>query len=162
MRLELVQPWLRREWELGRDGEVVGTLRINLFRRGAAAEVAGRPLTIKREGGIRSEYAVHDDATDERLARFRSERMHHVLELGDRTAEWKRLGWREGHGFVAPDGDLLLRGKVFSGIARTNGEIEVADELPEEDALVAALVASYLLIRRTEDQAAASATAATG
>jgi hypothetical protein len=160
VRLAVVQPSLRREWELRRDGEVAATLRRHLFRRGATAELAGRPLMIKREGGLRSEYAVLDATTGEQLARFRPERTHHVLELRDRTVQWRRLGRREGHGFVGAGGEPLLRAKVSSGIARTNGEVEVADELPEEEALVAALLAAYLLIRRAEEASSAGATAA--
>ena len=160
MRLAVVQPSIRREWELRRDGEAAATLRPHLFRRGAAAELSGRRLTIKREGGLRSEYAVRDATTGEQLARFRPERTHHVLELGERTVRWRRLGHREGHGFVGAHGEPLLRAKVSSRIAKTNGEVEVADELPEQEALVAALLAAYLLIRRAEDASSAGATAA--
>lgn len=157
MKLDLVQPSLRRGWVLRRGDEVVATLRIPLFRRGAAADVAGRPLTIRREGGLRSEYAVRDAATDEQLARLRPRGLHHVLELGDRTAAWKRLGRGEGHGFVGPDGESLLRAKVSSGIVRTSGEVELADDVPEQEAPILALLASYLLIRKAEDQASAAA-----
>jgi hypothetical protein len=91
------------------------------------------------------------------LARVPPEGRRRLLELGDRAAEWKRLGRREGHGLVRPDGEPFLRAKVASGIARTTGEVEVAREVPAEDALVVALLASYLLIRKTEEEAASTA-----
>jgi hypothetical protein len=95
--------------------------------------------------------------TGEQLARFRPEGRHRILELGDQPAEWKHLGMGKGYGFVGPDGKPLLRAKVVSGIARTNGEVEVADDVPEQDALVAAVLASFLLIRKAEDTASAAA-----
>ncbi|MGB2876092.1 MAG: hypothetical protein WBB76_11550 [Gaiellaceae bacterium] len=161
MKLALVQPSLRREWSLRRGDEIVATLWIPLFRRRAAAEVTGRRLTFEREGGLRSAYRISDAMTDEQLARFRPEGRHRFLELGDRRAEWKHLGRGQGYGFVGPDGEALLRAKVASGIARTNGEVEVADDLPEQDALVAAVLASFLLIRKAEETAAASSGAVT-
>jgi len=162
VKLDLVQPSLRREWHLTRDDEVVATLWIPLFRRGANAEVAGHRLAIKRAGGLRTAYVVTDEAIGELQAGFRPQRLGHVLELGDRTSDWRHLGWGKAYGFVGPDGEPWLRAKVSSGIARTNGEVDVADDLPEHDALIAALLASFLLIRKTEEQAAASSTAATG
>jgi hypothetical protein len=143
--------WLRR------GDDVVATLWIPLFRRRAAAEVAGRRLTFEREGGLRSAYLVRDELNGEQLARFRPEGRHRILELGDKPAEWKHLGLGKGYGFVGPDGKPLLHAKVVSGIARTNGEVEVADDVPEQDALVAAVLASFLLIRKAEDTASAAA-----
>jgi hypothetical protein len=163
VKLELAQPSLRREWQFRHGEEVVATLWIPLFRRGAAAEVKERRLMIERAGGIRSEYAVRDTTSNEELARFRPQGLHHVLELGGHVAEWKSLGWNKGHGFVDSDGKPLAKAKVSSGIARTSGQIEVADDLPEQDALVAALVAAYLLIRKAEDaSSAAGSTAVVG
>ena len=161
MKLALVQPSLRREWWLRRGDEVVATLWIPLFRRRAAAEVAGRRLTFEREGGLRSTYLVRDELTGEQLARFRPEGRHRVLELGDQRAQWKHLGLGKGYGFVGPDGKPLLRAKVSSGIARTTGEVEVADDVSEQDALVAAVLASFLLIRKAEDTASAAASTTT-
>jgi hypothetical protein len=156
VKLALVQPSLRREWQLRRDDEVLATLQIPLFRRGAAAEVAGDRLTIERRGGLRPEYLVRDTTTGEQRALLR----HRRLELGARSAEWKRLSWRGGYGFVGPDGEPFLHAKVSSGIARTNGEVEVDDDVAEPDALVAALLASFLLIRRAEDAASAAGSSA--
>ena len=70
---------------------------------------------------------------------------------------WKRLGRKEGFGFVGPDGEPVLSAKVRSGIVRSSGEIEIFG-LGRREAVVAALLASYLLIRRNE-QAASAATA---
>jgi hypothetical protein len=157
VELALVQPSLRREWSLLRGDEVVATLWIPLFRRRAAAEIAGRRVTFEREGGVRTAYLVRDATTGEQLARFRPEGLHRVLELGDQRAEWKRLGPGKGFGFVGADGEQVLGAKVASGIARTQGEVEVDDNIPERDALVAAVLASFLLIRRAEDTASAAA-----
>ncbi|MGB2876160.1 MAG: hypothetical protein WBB76_11895 [Gaiellaceae bacterium] len=56
MKLALVQPTLRREWHLLRGDDLVARLWLPLFRRGAAADIAGRELTIQREGGLRPAY----------------------------------------------------------------------------------------------------------
>lgn len=160
MKLALVQASLRREWQLRHDGEVVATLRLPFFRRRAEAEAAGRRLAIERRG-IGAEHVVRDAATQERLARLRPEGRRRVLEVGDRTAEWRRPGRKEGHGFVGPDGEPLLRAKVSAGLMRTHGEVEVAEDVPEHEALVLAVLASFLLIRKAEDESAAAASSAT-
>src|SRR6476620_3356480 len=123
MKLELAQPGLRRSWALRRDGEVVATLRIPVFRRGAR-------LAIKPQ---------------------------RELELDGRRAEWKSLGRKLGSGFVGPDGETLVRGKLRTGLTRTTGELQVADDLPEHDALLAAAMTAYLLIRKAGDTAGAAA-----
>jgi hypothetical protein len=156
MKLELVQPSLRREWQLRGDGDVMATLRIPLLRRGASAEVAGRRLEIARVGGLRAEYVVRDEATQEQLAHLRPDGRRRLLETTDRAAEWKRLSRKEGYGFVGPDGDHVLRVKVSSGFAHTNGEVEIADDLLGRDALVLAILASYLVLRKAEDDASAA------
>jgi hypothetical protein len=157
VKLALVQPSLRREWQLRRGDDVAATLRIPLFRSGAGADVAGRRLAIVRQGQMRSEYLVLDETTREQLARLRPEGRRRVLELGGRTAEWKRLGRKEGYGFVGADGEPFLRAKVTSGILHTNGEVEVADDVSDQDALVLALLGSYLVIRKAEADASAAA-----
>jgi hypothetical protein len=161
MRLDLVQPSLRREWELRRGAEVAARLRITTFRRRGSAELADRSLEIAREGGMRSALVVRDTASQEPLARLRRVGKRRLLEIGDRTAEWKRLGRKEGHGFVDPEGQKLLRARISSGFLHTNGEVEAVEELPEQDAVVLALLASYLLIRKTDDDASAAAVAST-
>jgi hypothetical protein len=82
-----------------------------------------------------------------------------IRSVGKTTSasEWTRLGSGKGHGFVDADGEPVVRAKVASGIARTNGEVEVTDDLPGRDALVAAVIASFLLIRKAEDEASAAA-----
>jgi hypothetical protein len=157
MKLELVQPSLRREWQLRRGGDVMATLQIPLLRRGAFAELAGRRLKIARGGGLRAEYAVLDEGTQEQLARLRPDGRRRLLETSDRTAEWKQLSRKEGYGFVGPDGEPFVRAKVASGLVHTNGEVEVADDVPEQEAFLLALLASYLVIRKAEDDASAGA-----
>jgi len=130
MKLELAQPGLRRSWELRRDGEVVATLRIPVFRRGAKLEIGGERLAIKPQ---------------------------RELELDGRRAKWKSLGRKLGSGFVGPDGETLVRGKLRTGLTRTTGELQVADDLPEHDALLAAAMTAYLLIRKADDTAGAAA-----
>ena len=126
MKVELVQPSLRREWQLRRGDDVIATLQIPLLRRGASADLAGRSLEIARVGGLRAEYVVLDGMTQEQLAHLRPDGRRRLLETADRTAEWKRLSRKEGYGFVGPDGEHFLRAKVSSGFAHTNGEVEVA------------------------------------
>ena len=157
MKLELVQPSLRREWQLRRGDDVMATLQIPLLRRGASADLAGRTLEIARVGGLRAEYVVRDGMTQEQLARLRPDGRRRLLETSDRTAEWKRLGRKEGYGFVGPDGEPFLRAKVSNGVFHTNGEVEVADDVPDEEAFLLALLASYLVIRKAEDDASTAA-----
>jgi len=104
---------------------------------------------------------VRDETTQEELVRLRPEGRRRVLERGDRSAEWKRLGRKEGHGFIGLDGKPFLHAKVASGLFHVNGETEVADDVPEQDALVLALLASYLLIRKAEEDTTASTAAST-
>ena len=130
MKLELAQPGLRRSWEFRRDGEVVATLRIPVFRRGAELEIGAERLAIKPK---------------------------RELELDGRRAKWKSLGRKLGSGFVGPDGETLVRGKLRTGLTRTTGELQVADDLPEHDALLAAAMTAYLLIRKADDTAGAAA-----
>jgi hypothetical protein len=157
VKLRLVQPKLRRAWELRRGDEVVATLRIPFLRRGAEIEVGGRRLALERSGLVRTSVAVRDTATGEEQIRIGREHLRRVLELGGQRTEWRSLGWGSTYGFVGPDGEPLVRGKVSQGIMHTNGEIEVADSLPENEALLAAALTAYLLIRKAEDNASATA-----
>jgi len=156
MRLELVQPSLHREWELRRDGQVAARMRLPLIRRGASVELGKAELEISRVGGLRSEHAVRDTVTGEELVHQRGGK----VQVGGRSAEWKRLGRKEGHGFVGPDGELLVRVKISSGLLHTNGEAEAGEAVAERDALVLALLGSYLLIRKAEDEASTAGGAA--
>jgi hypothetical protein len=157
VKLRLVQPKLRRAWELRRGDEVVATLRIPFLRRGAELEVGGQKLALERSGLVRTSVAVRDTATGEERMRIGRENLRRVLELGGQRTEWRSLGWGSTYGFVGPDGEPLVRGKVSQGITRSNGEIEVTDSLPENEALLAAALTAYLLIRKAEDNASAAA-----
>ena len=164
MKLRLVQPKLRRAWELRRGDEVVATLRIPLLRRGAEIEIGDQKLAIEPSGLVRTSVAVRDTATGDERMRVVRENLHRVLELGGQRTEWRSLGWGSTYGFVDAAGEPLVRAKVSQGLTRTNGEIEVADSLPEDEALLAAALTAYLLIRRADDNASAGAStvAATG
>jgi hypothetical protein len=157
VKLRLVQPKLRRAWELRRGDEVVATLRIPFLRRGAEIEVGGQKLALERSGLVRTSVAVRDTATGEERMRIGRENLRRVLELGGQRTEWRSLGWGSTYGFVGPDGEPLVRGKVSQGITRSNGEIEVTDSLPENEALLAAALTAYLLIRKAEDNSSAAA-----
>lgn len=164
MKLHLVQPKLRRAWELRRGDEVVASLRIPLLRRGAEIEIGDQKLAIEPSGLVRTSVAVRDTATGDERMRVVRENLHRVLELGGQRTEWRSLGWGSTYGFVDAAGEPLVRAKVAQGLTRTNGEIEVADSLPADEALLAAALTAYLLIRRAEDTASAGAStvAATG
>jgi hypothetical protein len=165
-KFALVQPSVRRrEWQLRSGDDVKAVLRLPALRSGGRAEVAGRPLRIERHGSLRAEYAVRDETTGEEVARLRRDGRRSVLELDGRQAEWKRLGRKEGYGFVGADGAPLVRARVSSGLLRATGEVQLDPALDEQAAVVAALLASYLLIRKHEEEATAAAgatTAATG
>src|SRR5881398_3324023 len=101
--LALVQPTLRREWQIRRADELVATLWLPVFRRGGRAELGGRRLALQASGLLRTGHVIRDEATNEQLARVLREGRRQVLELGNRTAEWKKLGRSSGYGFVGPD-----------------------------------------------------------
>ena len=143
---------------------MVATLRIPLLRRGAEIEIGDQKLAIEPSGLVRTSVAVRDTATGDEQMRVVRENLHRVLELGGQRTQWRSLGWGSTYGFVDAAGEPLVRGKVSQGLTRTNGEIEVADSLPEDEALLAAALTAYLLIRRADDNASAGAStvAATG
>ena len=143
---------------------MVATLRIPLLRRGAEIEIGDQKLAIEPSGLVRTSVAVRDTATGHERMRVVRENLHRVLELGGQRTQWRSLGWGSTYGFVDAAGEPLVRGKVSQGLTRTNGEIEVADSLPEDEALLAAALTAYLLIRRADDNASAGAStvAATG
>jgi hypothetical protein len=161
VKLRLLQPKLRRAWELRRGDEVVATLRIPLLRRGAGIEIGDQKLAIEPSGLVRTSVAVRDTATGDERMRVVRENLHRVLELGGQRTEWRSLGWGSTYGFVDAAGEPLVRAKVSQGLTRTNGEIEVADSLPADEALLAAALTAYLLIRRAEDNASAGASTVT-
>ena len=143
---------------------MVATLRIPLLRRGAEIEIGDQKLAIEPSGLVRTSVAVRDTATGDERMRVVRENLHRVLELGGQRTQWRSLGWGSTYGFVDAADEPLVRGKVSQGLTRTNGEIEVADSLPEDEALLAAALTAYLLIRRADDNASAGAStvAATG
>jgi len=60
-----------------------------------------------------------------------------------------------GFAFVAEDGKPLVRAKRISGLTRTSGELEIDARVAGRISLVAALLACYLLIRKSGEEAAA-------
>jgi hypothetical protein len=153
--LALVQPTRRREWELRHGDEKVAELRLPAMLGAGSVQVGDRGLTIRARGIFRREHVLADDATGEEVASVRGR----TLELrGVERAEWKSLGRGAGYGLVGPDGEPWLRAKISAGALRTTGQIEVA---PGHDIAVPGLLAAYLLIRKVEEAAAASAATVT-
>ena len=149
--LALVQPTRRRQWELRRGEETVAELRLPAVRAGGSARVGDRELMIRARGILWREHTLLDEATGEEIALVRGR----TVELrGVERAEWRSLGRGAGQGLVGADGEPWLRGKVSAGAFRTSGQIEVA---PGHDIAIPALLAAYLLIRKVEEAAAASA-----
>ena len=147
----LVQPTRRREWELRHGDEKVAELGLPAMLGAGSARAGDRGLTIRARGIFRREHVLADDATGEEVASVRGR----TLELrGAERAEWKSLGRGAGYGLVGPDGQPWLRAKVSAGAFRTTGQIEIA---PGHEIAVPALLAAYLLIRKVEEAAAASA-----
>jgi hypothetical protein len=156
--LTLVQPTARRrEWQLLRGAEPQASLRIPTFRSGARAKTPDGEIRIERRGRVRTSYALVDEATGHEVARLEPDGRRSVLQLDGLTAEWKRLGHKEGFGFVGPDGRPLLSARVRTGLFHSSGEVKVNPGLDARQALVASLLACYLLIRRSEEAAAGAA-----
>ena len=114
-------------------------------------------LAIEPSGLIGTSLAVRDTATGEERTRVARESLHRVLELNGKRTEWRSLGWSGTYGFVDSDGNPLVSGKVSPGLTRTSGEIKVADDMAQDEALLAAVLTAYLLLRKADDNASAAA-----
>ncbi len=84
-----------------------------------------------------------------------------MLELDGLIGEWRNLGRQHGFGFVGEDGDPFVTAKVRSGLLRSSGEVKINASLDELAAIVAALLACYLLICRNEEAASGAAASTT-
>jgi hypothetical protein len=157
----LVQPKRSRRWEIRRGDEMLASLQLPALRRGGRAEVEGRELTIETHGLFRVEHVLRDRVTHEQIARIRPDGRRQVLELAGRDFEWRSLGRGKGHGLVGPDGEPVLRAKVRSGVFRTSGEVWADADISDGEARLLALLASYLLISKAEETAAAVSSGAT-
>ncbi len=146
-----MQPSLRREWELHRDGELAARMRLPLIRRGASVDLGARELKIGRVGGLRSETpspARSWCASVAARSRWASD-----PPSGSASAA------RKATDSSGPEGELLVWVKISGGLLHTNGEAEAGEAVAEQDALVLALLGSYLLIRKAEDEASAAGAA---
>ena len=128
---------------------------LSVWARGRS--VGSRSLRIQRRGRLRGDYVVRDETIGEDVARLHRDGRWRLLELDGRAMEWKRLGSKEGFGFIDADGEPLLRAKLRSGLARTSCEVRIDARLAEREALVAALIACYLRIRKNDEEAASVA-----
>ena len=150
VKLLLLQPTRRREWELRQGDELVAGLSVPALRSRGRGSAGGREVELSTRGLLRREHLVVDAATGEELARVRG----HTVELrGSESAEWKSLGRGQGSGLVGPDGQPWLRAKVSSGAFRTTGQVEVA---AGHDPALPSLLAAYLLVRKADETAAAA------
>jgi hypothetical protein len=150
VKLLLLQPTRRREWELRQGDELVAELSLPPLGSGGRGSAAGRELEIRTHGILRREHVVVDAETGEELARVRG----HTVELrGIASADWKSLGRGQGYALAGPDGEPWLRAKASSGIARTTGQVEIA---AGHDPALPSLIAAYLLIRKADEAAAAA------
>jgi hypothetical protein len=150
VKLLLLQPTRRREWELRQGDELVAALSLPALRGGGRGRAGEREVELRSRGLLRREHLVVDAATGEELARVRG----HAVELrGIEGAEWKSLGRSQGSGLVGPDGEPWLRAKVSTGAFRTTGQVEVA---AGHDPALPSLIAAYLLIRKADETAAAA------
>ena len=152
---ELIQPSARRRrWELQQGGEVRAVLEVPAFRPGARATFGDRQWSFKRRGAIRAEHVVLDAGSREQLACVRPGRRRRRLEAGELIAEWKRLPGAAGFGFVTDEGERLVSARLRAELMRSRGQIVVSKRVRERDAVMLALLAAYLLIRRGEEQTA--------
>ena len=145
-----MQPSRRREWELRKGDEVVAELELPSLRRGGRGRIGERELVFEAHGILRTEHVVTDRASGAELARVRGGK----VELDGEALQWRSLGRGQGYGLQDRAGGTVLRAKVSSGLVRTTGQVEVE---AGRDAGLPALLAAYLLIRRAEEIAAASA-----
>jgi len=150
VKLLLVQPTRRREWELRQGDELMAELSLPALRSGGSARAGDRELAVATHGLFKREHVFSDAATGEELARVRG----HTVELrGIESADWKSLGRGQGYGLVGPDGEAWLRAMAKSGTFRTTGQVEIA---AGHDPVLPSLIAAYLLIRKADEAAAAA------
>jgi hypothetical protein len=150
VKLLLLQPTRRREWEIRQGDELVAQLSLPVMRSGGRGSAGGRELEIRTHGVLRREHIVVDATTGEELARVHG----HTVELrGLETADWKSLGRGQGYGLVGPDGEPWLRAMAKSSTFRTTGQVETA---AGHDPALPSLIAAYLLIRKADEAAAAA------
>jgi hypothetical protein len=157
LELEVAQPsaW-RREWELREGGRVRATLRLPALRSGARVAVGSARWLVERQGGrFRPDYVLLDEAGRRELARLRRDGRRSLLEVGGRSAEWRKLAGKQGFGAVAEDGSVLATARLRTGW-RTSGTVAVHDSVPEREVLAAAVLAAVLGIRKQEEQASAA------
>ena len=150
VKLLLVQPTRRREWELRQGDELVAELSLPALRSGGSARAGDRELAIATHGLFKREHVFTDATTGEEVARIRG---HTVDVRGVERADWKSLGRGQGYGLVGPDGEPWLRAKAKSGTFRTTGQVEIAGG---HDPALPSLIAAYLLIRKADEAAAAA------
>lgn len=127
-----------RELGLRLGDEVRAVLRVPMFGWTARGEVAGRAVRIELQQGV-----IRDDRTGEEIAQLRRGKL---LAFDGVAASWKYLGPREGFAFVAQDGQPLLHARLKPGWRRS-AELQVDGGMAEWQALVTALVATYLLVQ---------------
>jgi hypothetical protein len=150
VKLLLVQPTRRREWELRQGEELMAELSLPALRSGGRARAGDRELTLATHGLFKREHVFADATTGEEVARIRG----HTVELrGIESADWKSLGRGQGYGLVGPDGEPWLRAMAKSGTFRTTGQVEIA---AGHDPALPSLIAAYLLIRKADEAAAAA------
>ena len=150
VKLLLLQPTRRREWEIRQGDELVAELNLPAMRSRGRGSAGGRELELRTHGILRREHVVVDAATGEELASVRG----HTVELrGIERADWKSLGRGRGYGLVGPDGEPWLRATVKSSTFRTTGQVEVA---AGHDPALPSVIAAYLLIRKADEAAAAA------
>ena len=100
VKLLLVQPTRRREWELRQGDELMAELSLPALRSGGSARAGDRVLAVATHGLFKREHVFSDAATGEELARVRG----HTVELrGIESADWKSLG--RGQGYIYPHAD---------------------------------------------------------
>ncbi len=159
---DLVQPsaW-RREWQLVSAGEVRARLRMPAIHGAPSLELAGRALLVERHERVRPDRVLRDPETGEVLATLHSEGRRLLLEQPAGAYEWKRLEQKGWYGFVDPAAGPVVRARIRSGL-RTTGSVEVERVLSGTDALVAALLACLLLIRKRDETTAVGAAVAGG
>jgi hypothetical protein len=150
VKLLLLQPTRRREWEIRQGEQLVAELSVPAIRGGGHGSASGRELEIRTHGILRREHLVVDAATGEELARVHG----HTVELrGLESADWKSLGRGQGYGLVGPDREPWLRAIAKSSTFRTTGQVEIA---AGHDPALPSLIAAYLLIRKADEAAAAA------
>jgi hypothetical protein len=152
----------KRAYELRSDSAIFACLRFErVLGSLATAETAKRKWTFDRKGSLSQRITVRADESPIEVALF-SPRLAgggDVTISGGQRYRWKSMSfWRSEWAFLTDSGAPILTLKLKAQLFTRRAELFITAESPDTEML--ALLGWYLMLRMSEDAAAAAALAA--